>query len=271
MNFLASGQYYGTTNRTTRLGGLLITDTVYYTHDRVDWHYHEHPYITFLLTGRLVETSKKQTYTCGQGDLLFHNWDEAHANTKPPGSTIGFHMELGQDWLTAMDYDLNNLQGSFLSTHPSAQLLARRLHWETRQGDDTSRIGIEETMVRLLDVLSHENNVQQRGKPLWVKKMHALLNDGAYEGLSLTQLAALLDLHPVHLSRDFPKYFGCGLATYIRRIKILLSLPLLADPANSIAGVSYESGFADQSHYGRCFRNIMQTSPAIYRDWVLGQ
>lgn len=272
MHFLASGQYYGTTNRTLKLGGLVITDTAY-THDRVDWHYHENPYITFILQGRLNETAKKDTYRCGQGDLLFHNWDEAHTNSKPPGFTRGCHVELGPAWLKTMDYNLNRLQGSFHSAHPLARLLAGRLHRETMlaDADPASHIAIEETVVHLLDTLAHENIVLQKDQPSWVKKIRELLNDGGYETLSLVQLASLLDLHPVHLSRDFRKYFGCGLSDYIRKVKIGRSLLLLADPANSLAGISFDSGFSDQSHFGRCFREIMHTSPKVYRQWLLNK
>ena len=58
MNTLQTGQFYGVTNETTTHGGLTLTDTEY-THEHVDWHYHQNAYFTFILDGRVIEANKK--------------------------------------------------------------------------------------------------------------------------------------------------------------------------------------------------------------------
>ena len=78
------GEFYGQTNKTINLEGITLTDTVY-THDKVDWHYHENAYFTFILQGNVIEGNKKEIYNCSAGDLLFHNWQEPHYNIKPEG------------------------------------------------------------------------------------------------------------------------------------------------------------------------------------------
>ena len=83
---LTTGQFYGHTNELLQLEGLTLTDTEY-THDYVDWHYHENAYFTFILDGLVLEGNKKETYHCSTGSLLFHNWQESHYISKPPGFT----------------------------------------------------------------------------------------------------------------------------------------------------------------------------------------
>jgi hypothetical protein len=48
MKQLSTGQFYGQTNETFHLNGITLTDTEY-THSKVDWHYHQNPYFTFIL------------------------------------------------------------------------------------------------------------------------------------------------------------------------------------------------------------------------------
>ena len=72
MEQLQTGKFYGNTFSTLSAGGITITETEY-THDWVDWHYHENAYFTFLLSGKLIEGSKKEKNICAEGALLYHN------------------------------------------------------------------------------------------------------------------------------------------------------------------------------------------------------
>ena len=60
MNKLKTGEFYGTHYQKVALENLIITDTEY-THRKVDWHYHESPYFTYLLQGKLFESNKKDS------------------------------------------------------------------------------------------------------------------------------------------------------------------------------------------------------------------
>lgn len=70
MKQLSKGQFYGETNFRRSVDSLTLTDTVY-THDFVDWHYHETPYFTFLLQGGLTEGYKKERKNLRPGVFCF--------------------------------------------------------------------------------------------------------------------------------------------------------------------------------------------------------
>lgn len=93
MKTLSNGEFFGQTNETISLDGLIITDTEY-THSFVDWHYHENPYFTFLLQGNMTEGNKKETYDCSAGTLLYHHWEDAHYNIKQIFSPVDFILKL---------------------------------------------------------------------------------------------------------------------------------------------------------------------------------
>src|SRR5579872_7425592 len=97
-----SGQFYGETNERICLKGITLTDTEY-TQARVDWHFHENDYFTFILEGGMLEGNRRGVYECSPGDLLYHNWDDAHYNIKSNEFTRGFHVELEPQWFESFD------------------------------------------------------------------------------------------------------------------------------------------------------------------------
>jgi len=268
MNYLSKGEFYGQTNERQHMDGITLTDTEY-THDKVDWHYHEHPYFTFILQGRLLEGNKKETYHCSPGTLLFHNWQEPHYNIKPKGFARGFHIELGQKWLADTDFDLAGLQGNIPVSNPDHKLLLYKIFRETKINDQTSSLSIQALLLQALTGMHQGQDDALKTKPAWVKRLIEILHERRAEKLSLTELAQLLDIHPVHLSRDFSKHFRCGLGDYIRKLKIERSLSLLPDKKQSLAAIAFECGFSDQSHFIRCFKNMVGASPLAYRKILL--
>ena len=82
---------------------------------------------------------------------------------------------------------------------------------------------------------------------------------------TLAELAVALNIHPVHLSREFPKHFYTSLGNYVRLIKIQRAMTLLPDPGVSLTEIAFETGFADQSHFIRSFKTYHGMTPLAYR------
>lgn len=264
MNFLKRGNFFGETNRTIHLDGITLTDTVY-THQYVDWHFHENAYFTFILQGKLIEGNKKETYRCSNGSLLFHSWQEAHYNIKPEGYTRGFHIEFAKNCFNDFSFDINNLQGSFCIENPDLKFLLYKVFRETKISDD---VAVATTQMLLFEIfgrmLKFKENLQDK-KPLWTKKIKEILNDEYAKKITLLNLSKELDIHPVHLSRDFSKHFACTLSEYVRKIRIAKSLALLSDENLSLTEIAFACGFADQSHFLRCFKQMNGATPSNFR------
>jgi AraC family transcriptional regulator len=104
--------------------------------------------------------------------------------------------------------------------------------------------------------------------PVWADKIKDLLNDST-EDRSLSELATLLNIHPVHLSRNFSKYFSCNLGEYIRTLKIQRSLSMLSERDLSLTQIALQCNFADQSHFIRAFKTQNKITPSAYRKLFL--
>lgn len=264
MKLSQTGEFYGQTNTTIKLEGLTLTDTVY-THDKVDWHYHENAYFTFILQGNVIEGNKKEVYNCSSGSLLFHNWQDPHYNIKPEGFTRGFHIEIEKSWFDSSAINASGLQGSINVADVDLKLLMYQIFKETKFNDTLSSISIESLLLETLSKMVSQQQSKSDKRPAWVSEIHTILNDQFSDTLSLDYLSKMVNIHPVHLSRDFSKYFNCGLSTYIRKLRIQKSLELIAQRKSDLTTIAFDCGFSDQSHFTRCFREFNGINPSQYK------
>lgn len=258
MNKLTQGEFYGTHYEKLVLDNCVITDTEY-THSKVDWHYHENPYFTYLLEGKLFESNKKESYYLDAGSLLFHNWQDAHYNIKPPQYTRGFHIELNADWFNNYDINTANFEGSFSVKSPLTKQLMNTIFVESKIKDSYSNPSIESLIINVFNSLKASEKPNSQ-RPLWVKKLNELIHEENAD-FSLNNLSNILQVHPTHLSRDFSKYFGTSLGNYIRLTKVNKAFRLIVSGKHSMTEICYQCGFFDQSHFIRTFKRFYGDTP----------
>ncbi|SEN81313.1 AraC family transcriptional regulator [Mucilaginibacter gossypiicola] len=268
MKQLQTGSFYGQTNQITHLQGITITDTEY-TLDKVDWHYHENAYFTFILAGNVIEGNRKEVYHCPAGSLLFHNWHDPHYNIKPEGFTRGFHIELQKHWFEGLEFKQDKLEGSFAVNIPDVKFLFYRIFKESKVNDDLTAIAVESLLLQALNKMQVNNTGSLRQVPAWANRLKELLGDDPARKYTLAELSEGVQLHPVHLSRDFSKYFNCTIGEYIRKLRVEKSFALLADEGLSLTDIAFTCGFADQSHFLRCFKQFGGSNPSAYRKLLL--
>ena len=244
MNKLRTGEFFGAHYKKSILKNIVITDTEY-THSKVDWHYHENPYFTYLLQGKLFEANKKESYYLQPGNLLFHNWQDAHYNIKPNEYTRGFHIELQKKWFIDYNIQLYQIEGSSNLKNPIIKNLMNSIFIESKINDQYTNLSIESFLLEIFNTIKN-NTKNNSKKPPWVKTLNALLIEENND-YSLNNLSLKLGIHPVHLSREFNRYFGTSLGNYIRLIKLNKAFYLLTSKKISMTEICYQCGFYDQS------------------------
>ena len=233
--------------------------------DRVDWHCHQNPYFTFILKGTIVEVNRRGSYQCVPGTLLFHNHKNPHYNIKMPGFARGFNIELSCQFFEFYDLTTDNFEGNLKLDNPLIKSLFRRLYIETRLNDNLTAISVYQLLLNAVDLMTKEGYKSRNNKPAWVSKLKAAMHDMPSAELTWNGLASLASIHPVHLSREFPKYFKTTVGDYVRQIKVAQAADLLANEDLSVSTIAYCCGFADQSHFIRTFRLFTGTTPFNYR------
>lgn len=262
---LQSGQHYGVNKRTIRLRDCILTEDAYAPHVVVPWHYHENPYFFYHLRGSLTEVNKKKSLICTPGTVLFHHWQEAHYNTKFTSNAGFLHIDFQKSWFERCGINQDFIKGSSHLENPLLKSHFRRICTEMTVNDDATKISIEGLLLQVFSEMLRLTQKQSSKIPSWVNKVKEITHELAMEKITLEFLSAQTGLHPVYLSREFPKYFAATFGEYIRSIKLEKATDLIINTRRPLGSIAYECGFSDQSHLIRTFRQKNGISPLQYR------
>lgn len=268
MNHIKKGHFFGAHKDVLDLEQIVITDTEY-THDKVDWHYHENAYFTYLIHGGLYEENKKEAYELKPGSLLFHNWQDAHYNIKPDIYTQGFHIELEHDWFKRFSLSEEKIEGSMKVENNVIKKQFDKVYLESKINDSSSAMAVDSLLLSIFSHMTSENQASIEKKPKWVKTINEMLNELSDEHLSLANLSKEGNITPIHLSREFRRYFGSTLGEYLRLIKVNKAAALLKNKSLTLSEITNRCNFSDQSHFIRCFKSQYKQTPQQYRKLIL--
>ncbi len=104
--------------------------------------------------------------------------------------------------------------------------------------------------------------------PHWVKELKEIIQDQIDTQFSfdLKKISSDLSLNPSYLSREFSKYFeDMNFGDYIRKIRIDKAIQLIQTSTYSLTEIAYLTGFSDQSHFTRIFKQHTGKSPSSYK------
>ena len=91
------------------------------------------------------------------------------------------------------------------------------------------------------------------------------------EKISLTDIAAYLNLNPQYVSRYFSKHMGVTLNTFISKIRLQESLSDLCSKEKKITYIALEYGFPNLKSYFKAFRDHFNMTPSKYRSLYLNE
>ena len=146
------------------------------------------------------------------------------SNTKPNVFSRGFHVEIDKYFLEKFDFSIDSLQGNLKIENIDIKLNMYNIFRESKIQDCFSEISMQQALMNILNDTKQTSIYKKT--PHWLAKLKELLYDLQLDEITLEKLAFELNIHPVHLSREFSKYFQCTLGEYIRKIKVQNALSL---------------------------------------------
>jgi AraC-like DNA-binding protein len=106
----------------------------------------------------------------------------------------------------------------------------------------------------------------KKKSPAWVKELKEIIQDQIDTNLNLTEISKSLDINPSYLSREFSKYFNnLSFGEYIRKLRIEKAVELIKTNKYSLTQIAYLTGFSDQSHFTRIFKQHTGKNPSVFR------
>jgi AraC family transcriptional regulator len=83
--------------------------------------------------------------------------------------------------------------------------------------------------------------------------------------ITVSTVAAALDLRPAQLARAFRRHQRVSIGSYVRELRVQWAIARLTGSTQAISDIAISAGFADQSHFTRlCVRHTGRT-PAQFR------
>ena len=252
--------------RTLNLGDFVLTETEHQPKQRLPRHCHELANIAFVLSGSFTEVLDRKSIECEPQSLLIKPAGEAHANRY---GQAGMHCLLIE--LTNQQSDAGFVYSRALNevTHlriGNMAALGWRIYKELRLMDSATPLAIEGLILELLATISRQRNVSiGRVPPYWLNQVKDLLETHFSQEMKLARLAALVNVHPVHLARAFRQHFGCTIGDYVRNVRINFACDQLRHSDKSIAEIALAAGFADQSHFSRVLKMNFGVTPKQFR------
>lgn len=115
---------------------------------------------------------------------------------------------------------------------------------------------------------------KNKGKkaPAWAKALREMIQDQVDTNmtLSLQQISDELEINPAYLSREFSKYFdNLSFGDYIRKLRIEKAISLIETTGHHLGEIAYLTGFSDQSHFTRIFKQQTGQTPLFYKKQTL--
>jgi AraC family transcriptional regulator len=144
-----------------------------------------------------------------------------------------------------------------------ASELGARLHEEFLNPDEASKLDVESVTLQLL--LRESGASQREAAPPWVLRIRDMLREDMQARVTLAVLSRSVGRHPVQISRQFHRHFGCTIGEYLRRVRVARAQVLLRRRDMGITDIALACGFTDQSHFTTAFRRVTGLPPRRYR------
>jgi AraC family transcriptional regulator len=263
---LSYGQFYGVLEQPHELSrfsiALVAADEVSVKRKK---HSHESAHIIFTLNGNYLSSGPRPDHLVPLRSSIFVPAGTTHEDHFLTPDTLTFNVSVSAAQIEqARDYvRLPDVQSDF--RHGEVGFLTSRLEAECRCWRDTSVLTAEGLCLELLAAIAQRQQTSEQRPPRWLRTVRELLCDRSREAVSLSELAAAVKVHPIHLSRTFRKFFHCTPGEYLRACRLENAASLLRSSHTPIAQIATEAGFSDQSQLSKAFRRKFCVSPAEFR------
>ncbi|MBS1718269.1 MAG: helix-turn-helix transcriptional regulator [Armatimonadetes bacterium] len=264
---LGPGDYFGKTVRSTAMPLFCLSENVYDHSSVLPQHSHERPYFCLLVDGAFEETYRRESRQHAKNEVVFQPAGHVHADRFGPQGGRCFSIEVDPCWLeSACEADAQQLQ-SIITSKGEMSWLAQRLYREFCKPDNWSQLAAEGLVSLLLAELLREKQREEGPvAPKWLSSVRDRLSEQPDASLTLAELAKIANVHPVHLAREFRRYYHCSVGEYVRRTRIERACVALSSSDVALGEIALAAGFSDQAHFTRTFKALTGMTPSAYRD-----
>ena len=257
---LKTGTYFGQCAHAYRCAHGVLTDVAHSCGCALPEHGHERAYISLLVSGSYRETIQGKEFTYRPMDAVFHPLGALHSDTVGTAGARFICMEFlpQEDWGS----DSREWHPHFLPADLSVLMI--RLYRHLRQ-DSLCPTIMESSVIELLGSALEKERLEERRFPRWIRHCLDYIDAKYATAITVRGLAAELNVHPVHVAREFRRRFGETIGEYVNKTRLRAACNQLLTGNDQLADVAATNGFYDQSHFVRVFRAQLGCVPSEFR------
>jgi AraC family transcriptional regulator len=263
MSALEKGAYSGNAVDSLRAEGVIAgAQTFRKERAPATVHYHENSHLSFVMQGGVSDKRRNREIERLPGELMFFHAGEPHQTVIESFPTKNINLAVEREFLRA-NLATEAAVNSAVDKNPNAKFIMLKIYRELISEDVFSDSSIKMLLLNLIH--ANPETDSEKARPGWTSIVAQLTRDKWNESLTLKDLSAAAGVHPITVSKHFPKYFSCTFGEYMRRLKIEKSLYFLKVSSFSLTEIAAECGFSDQSHFIRTFKQLTGFLPNNYK------
>ena len=228
-------------------------------------HQHDCLHLSLVLRGCVAEAVGSVTEYAGALSVVAKDAGVIHADHFGPGGAKLARLTLPFG-TTASLVDDPRRGPSWRWTHDPAVArpflrLVRRARAGVRSFDSD-----DQDLVDVLAALTARPASGARGRPpAWLEQTMSDLRESWRPDRTVRDVASSAGVHPVYLARSVRRWYGIGVGEEMRRLRFRRAVAALAETTATVSKVAHESGFSDEAHLCRSFRQYLDITPRHYR------
>ncbi len=244
--------------------GIHVDEVLFAPAERLERHHHDLARICVVVSGGFAEVSDGRTRAAIPGTVYYLPAGATHAQTLGAIGARGFRVKMSLNDLADLAIDTPAVERPWFTIGGPTAWNALRL-WRDFQLHDGDQLAADEFILRCLTTSRRDRHeVAPRG-PAWLWRVRDRLLASPFPAPRLAELAALADVHPMHLTRTFRNKFGISVGEFSQTVRLARACELLVVSHLTICQISLALGYSDQAHFTRHFRARLGVPPAIYR------
>lgn len=253
------------------VGGFRVTEALFPPYLKLPSHYHQWSCFAVVLAGAVDKTFTRNAYPSLPSTIITMPPQERHLDQF---QNEGAHMLVVEptqvsEELLAPCHQLFHQINHFRDAEMTG--LAWQISRELRSSDNASALAVNGLVLELLsaavrsDARYPNQSPYLKHPPGWLKQAKELIHEHFREPLTIAMIATAVNVHPVHLSRSFRKFYSVTIGAYIRQLRLNWAVMQITHSEKPLAIIAAQAGFTDQSHLTRLFSQHKGMPPGQYR------
>jgi AraC family transcriptional regulator len=232
----------------TRIAESTVTVVRYAPFQRIHPHAHGEEGLTVVLQGTFLEEAHRGTMLAQAGSVATRPYGLPHTNRFGPEGAV------------------------ILAVIPDRDRFEERISdWAWSDIPAAFRAGLrlvgrdEDALPELLAAVGSQKRLDR----ITAARVRRRLDDPEQRA-SVTDLARSMDIHPVHLARQFRQAYGVSVREYRTIQLVKRATTAILATKTPLSRIAHDCGFADHSHMCRAFRHVAGWSPSRLRPGIAG-